>query len=546
MRSSLFRLLLTTGLASASLLGVVSTSSAEPDRKDRRDDRKDDRKEDRRDDRKDRDRDRDRDRGGPREAPPAPKAERPPGARGGFVWVAGEWDWRANRWDWTPGHWERERAGKKWRETRWEKQGDVFIRITGDWIDGGVVVVAPSQHPTNPPPSPREERVAARAGFVWDPGHYEWKNGAYNWIGGHWERERPKFKFVPGHWENRGGHWEWIDNQWNAEGAVVVSAYPKVGPPPPPRDAIVNPGPGQVWIPGRYEFRNGNYQWKSGFLDKPRAGHRFNAGRWEEHNGRWEFHEGGWVAASEFPPLDMPPPALRPERQPPPGPGDFWVSGYWSWKDGQYDWNPGKHIKVPANHHFIQHKWVQRDGHWYLDADGMKANFPVKPPPAEPREPPQTRPGHAWAPGFHKWNPDAERYDWVPGHLEPGHVGERFTPGRWTTQVDPYSKRPMYVFAAGTWARDPGYRDPTPPPPPPPSYPPAGGGRSSPPPAPRPEKYEPKAGFIWAKGHYEWKTNAYEWVDGHWERERAKGHWVDAHWDLRGKEWEFTPGGWEK
>src|SRR5262245_47298832 len=41
--------------------------------------------------------------------------------------------------------------------------------------------------PTEAPPSPREEKVAARAGFEWITGKWEWR-GKWEWVAGHWER----------------------------------------------------------------------------------------------------------------------------------------------------------------------------------------------------------------------------------------------------------------------------------------------------------------------------------------------------------------------
>src|SRR5688572_26801972 len=127
MRSKLARWLIPAGLAAATLLGTVETSSAQPNVRDHR--------------RGPRDRD-----AGPREAPPPIRAEKREAARAGFVWVSGHWDWRGGRWEWVSGRWERERAKKKWRDARWEQRGGIWVRIDGDWIDDDrpVVVVRPT------------------------------------------------------------------------------------------------------------------------------------------------------------------------------------------------------------------------------------------------------------------------------------------------------------------------------------------------------------------------------------------------------------------
>ena len=106
MRSQLYRWLVTSGLATATLVGIPTVASAQPDVRDHRH----------------HDHDHDRDDGPPREAPPPPREERA-ALRAGFTWQSGRWDWRHGKWEWLPGHYEKERHGKKWREARWENRG---------------------------------------------------------------------------------------------------------------------------------------------------------------------------------------------------------------------------------------------------------------------------------------------------------------------------------------------------------------------------------------------------------------------------------------
>src|SRR5262245_17316819 len=71
-----------------------------------------------------------------------------------------------------------------------------------------------------------------------------------------------------------------------------------------------------------------------------------------------------------------------------------------------------------------------------------------------------------------------------------------------------------------------------PPPPPPPT--PDTAGPTEAPPAPREEKIETKAGFVWVRGRWEWKAGKYEWIAGHWERERAGKRWNEGRWERKG------------
>lgn len=156
---------------------------------------------------------------GPREAPPAPREERErEHPRAGFVWVSGRWDWRNGKWDWIGGRWEKERPGKRWNAGRWDKQGDRFVWVDGDWVDLGPL--PPGNRPRQPPPPPREERPAPRAGFVYQPGRWDWRNDKWEWLEGRWEKERPGQQWRASRWELRDGTYALVDGEWVNVGAA--------------------------------------------------------------------------------------------------------------------------------------------------------------------------------------------------------------------------------------------------------------------------------------------------------------------------------------
>ena len=66
------------------------------------------------------------------------------------------------------------------------------------------------------PPAPRAEVVPApRAGWVWAPGHYEWRNNEYRWVEGHWMRERVGYEYREPRWVQRAdGSWILVGNNW--------------------------------------------------------------------------------------------------------------------------------------------------------------------------------------------------------------------------------------------------------------------------------------------------------------------------------------------
>ena len=55
---------------------------------------------------------------------------------------------------------------------------------------------------------------AARHGYVWAPGHWEWRRGNHVWVRGSWMRERRGYVYTAPTWVERGGHWEMDRGGW--------------------------------------------------------------------------------------------------------------------------------------------------------------------------------------------------------------------------------------------------------------------------------------------------------------------------------------------
>jgi hypothetical protein len=65
------------------------------------------------------------------------------------------------------------------------------------------------------PPPPRVEVVpAARVGYVWAPGYWEWRARRHEWHNGYWVRERRGYHWAPHRWVDRGGRWEFENGRW--------------------------------------------------------------------------------------------------------------------------------------------------------------------------------------------------------------------------------------------------------------------------------------------------------------------------------------------
>jgi hypothetical protein len=68
------------------------------------------------------------------------------------------------------------------------------------------------------PPAPRYEVVPApRAGYVWQPGFWEWRGDRHYWRKGYWVRERPGYYWHPSRWESDNGRWVMRPGGWYRE-----------------------------------------------------------------------------------------------------------------------------------------------------------------------------------------------------------------------------------------------------------------------------------------------------------------------------------------
>jgi hypothetical protein len=65
-----------------------------------------------------------------------------------------------------------------------------------------------------PPPLLVEEAPPPRVGFVWEPGHWEWRGHKHVWVKGHWLRARAGHAWEPAHWVEHDGRWRYVPGHW--------------------------------------------------------------------------------------------------------------------------------------------------------------------------------------------------------------------------------------------------------------------------------------------------------------------------------------------
>ncbi|MEJ7603736.1 MAG: IPT/TIG domain-containing protein [Kofleriaceae bacterium] len=100
----------------------------------------------------------------------------------------------------------------------------------------------PRDPPREAPPPPRVEAQAARKGFVWVTGHWDWKRGKWEWLAGHWERERAGKQWRESRWDRKDDIYVFVNGEW-----VDAGSGPIVPPDrfPPDRAGDGRPGDGR-------------------------------------------------------------------------------------------------------------------------------------------------------------------------------------------------------------------------------------------------------------------------------------------------------------
>jgi hypothetical protein len=157
------------------------------------------------------------------EAPPPPRFESVPAPRRGYIWAPGYWNWDGHRHEWQAGHWEQERPGAQYRRPEWMREGREWRLNRGGWIDGRIEQPRYEQvrydYVEVAPPPPRSERVhRSRPGYIWSPGHWEWRGHRHQWVPGVWLADRPGYLYNPPVWVQRDGRWYMEQGRWIPRG----------------------------------------------------------------------------------------------------------------------------------------------------------------------------------------------------------------------------------------------------------------------------------------------------------------------------------------
>lgn len=76
------------------------------------------------------------------------------------------------------------------------------------------------------PPAPRYEVIpAARPGYVWSGGHWQWQRDRHVWVAGNWQAARPGYAYYQPRWVERdgGGGWYYRGSRWDRDGDGIAN-----------------------------------------------------------------------------------------------------------------------------------------------------------------------------------------------------------------------------------------------------------------------------------------------------------------------------------
>jgi hypothetical protein len=101
------------------------------------------------------------------------------------------------------------------------------------WVMGAIVASALSAIPVVAsaaiyvdiaPPEPRHEVVPApRAGYVWAPGYYDYRNGRYRWINGPLGTRAPRQVLASGPLGREDGRYVFVTPGWRASASRTTA-----------------------------------------------------------------------------------------------------------------------------------------------------------------------------------------------------------------------------------------------------------------------------------------------------------------------------------
>ena len=189
----------------------------------------------------------------------------------------------------------------------------------------------------------------------------------------------------------------------------------------------------------------------------------------------------GYVSGSTSPVVYQEPPQPQVEQVQQRS-GYVWVRGRWDWQGGQWQWLGGRWERERGGYAYADGRWERRGSSWHWVEGQWSAS------------------GNA--------NVDVSN---ASGGVVVTDTNPRHSGGGVSVTVSAGGS--MYPTAA--------------------------------PPPMRAENVQPRGGYVWVSGRWNWTNGNWAWVDGHWEREKANQVWVGGRWELQGNYYVWIEGRWQ-
>ena len=132
------------------------------------------------------------------------------------VWVSGQWERTPDSWAWSAGKWVQPPfSNAYWVPGYWKHRSGQYAWQPAHWgvANQGVIVAKPVAVP--PIYAEVQPAAPATAGYVWQPGFWEWR-GTWVWVPGEYiQSTSPKAVWVQGQWVTGAlGFWRWSPAHW--------------------------------------------------------------------------------------------------------------------------------------------------------------------------------------------------------------------------------------------------------------------------------------------------------------------------------------------
>jgi hypothetical protein len=151
---------------------------------------------------------------------------------------------------------------------------------------------------TKQPPAPIDEVPPDQKpeGAVWIPGYWQYDEDRsdFVWVSGFYRVPPPGRQWTPGRWQRVEGGYRWVAGYWPAAGQTDQSLLPQ--PPASRETGPLTPAPQDdaFYVPGNWQYQDGDYRWRPGFWSQFRPGWVWNPAQYTWTPNGYNFCDGYW------------------------------------------------------------------------------------------------------------------------------------------------------------------------------------------------------------------------------------------------------------